>query len=80
MADSASASSFVASLQEQKLKDRPAEQGTCGTEKAARFRLAYDLLGSEKIKVIRTPVQAPNANAHGSAGSAASAASASTGC
>ena len=34
-------------------------------DRDAKFACAFDaLLGSEKIKVIRTPVQAPNANAH----------------
>ena len=34
-------------------------------DRDAKFPRAFDaLLGSEKIKVIRTPVQAPNANAH----------------
>jgi putative transposase len=34
-------------------------------DRDAKFPRAFDaLLHSEKIKVIRTPVQAPNANAH----------------
>ena len=34
-------------------------------DRDAKFPRAFDaLLASEKIKVIRTPVQAPNANAH----------------
>jgi putative transposase len=50
-------------------------------DRDAKFPCAFDtLLGSEAIKVIRTPVRAPNANAHRSAGSAPSGGSASTGC
>jgi putative transposase len=46
-----------------------------------KFPRAFDaLLASAQIGVIRTPVQAPNANAHMDAGSAASAVNASTGC
>jgi putative transposase len=34
-------------------------------DRDAKFPRAFDaLLGSERIRVIRTPVQAPNANAH----------------
>jgi putative transposase len=34
-------------------------------DRDAKFPAAFDaLLGSEQIKIIRTPVQAPNANAH----------------
>jgi putative transposase len=34
-------------------------------DRDAKFPAAFDaLLGSERIKIIRTPVQAPNANAH----------------
>lgn len=50
-------------------------------DRDAKFPRAFDaLLGSEKIKVIRAPVQAPNANAHIERWSAASGASASIGC
>jgi putative transposase len=49
-------------------------------DRNAKFPRAFDaLLDREDIKVIRTPVRAPNANPHKNAGSAASAASASTG-
>ena len=49
-------------------------------DRDAKFPRAFDaLLANETIKVIRTPVQAPNATRTWSAGSAASAASVSTG-
>jgi putative transposase len=49
-------------------------------DRDAKFPRAFDaLLESDRIKVIRTPMRAPNANAHTwSAGSAPSAANAST--
>ena len=50
-------------------------------DRDAKFPCAFDaLLATENIKVIRTPVQAPNANAYMERWSAAPAASASTGC
>ena len=46
-----------------------------------KFPRAFDaLVASEEIRVIGTPVQAPNANAHIERWLAACAASASTGC
>ena len=49
-------------------------------DRDAKFPTAFDaLLATAKIKVIRTPARAPNANAHMSVGSEPSAANASTG-
>ena len=46
----------VVSLHEQKLEARPAEQGTCGTEKAAPFRLARQVVevaqGHERVAAL----------------------------
>jgi hypothetical protein len=50
-------------------------------DRDSRFTGAFgEVFRSEAIEVIRTPVGAPRAKAHGSAGSAACAASVSTGC
>jgi putative transposase len=47
------------------LGDRDRRVGFLIHDRDAKFPRAFDaLLASEKIKVIRTPVQAPNANAH----------------
>jgi putative transposase len=47
------------------LDDRGRRVGFLIHDRDAKFPRAFDaLLGSEKIKVIRTPVRAPNANAH----------------
>ena len=50
-------------------------------DRDAKFPPAFDaLLESDRIKVILTPVRAPNANAHMNAGSEPSVANASTAC
>src|SRR5215216_2640085 len=47
------------------LDDRDRQMRFLIHDRDAKFRAAFDaLLASEKIKVIGTPVQAPNANAH----------------
>jgi putative transposase len=47
------------------LDDRDGKARFLIHDRDAKFPRAFDaLLGSDKIKVIRTPIQAPNANAH----------------